>query len=62
LSSHLLSKNIKIEMYKTVISPVILYGCETPSHTLREEYRLREHENRVLRIFGPEREKVAGGW
>jgi hypothetical protein len=53
LSSHLLSKNIKIGIYKTVILPVVLYGCKTWSLTLREEHRLRVFENRMLRIFGP---------
>jgi hypothetical protein len=42
---------------------VVLYGCETWSLTLREEHRLREFENRVLRrILGPKREEVIGGW
>jgi hypothetical protein len=45
----LLSKKIKIIIYKTIILPVVLYGCETWSLTLREEHRLREFENRVLR-------------
>jgi hypothetical protein len=49
LSSHLLSKNLKIRIYKTIILPVVLYGCETWSLTLREEHRLRVFENRVLR-------------
>jgi hypothetical protein len=54
LSSRLLSKNIKIRIYKTIILPVVLYGCETWSLTLREEHRLKVSENRVLRrIFGP---------
>jgi hypothetical protein len=44
----LLSKNIKIRIYRTIILPVILYGCETWSLTLREEHRLRVFENRVL--------------
>jgi hypothetical protein len=57
LSSRLISKNLKIKIYKTVILPVVLYGCETWSFTLREEYRLRGFENSVLRkIFGPKRE------
>jgi hypothetical protein len=48
---------------KTVISPVVLYGCETWSLTLREEHRLRVFDNRVLRrIFGPKRGEVTGGW
>jgi hypothetical protein len=63
LSSHLLSKNLKIRIYKTIILPVVLYGCETWSLTLREEHRLRVFENRMLRrIFGPKREEVMGEW
>jgi hypothetical protein len=46
LSSRLLSKNLKIRIYKTIILPVVLYGCETWSLTLREEHRLRVFENR----------------
>jgi hypothetical protein len=62
LSSHLLSKNLKTKIYKTVILPVVLYGCETWSFTLGEEHRLRVFENRVLRmIFGPKREED-GSW
>jgi hypothetical protein len=49
LSSRLLSKNIKIRIHKTIILPVVLCGCETWSPTLREDYRLRVFENRVLR-------------
>ena len=49
LSSSLLSKNVKIKIYRTVILPVVLYGCETWSLTLREEHRLKLFENRVLR-------------
>jgi hypothetical protein len=50
-------------MYKTIILPVILYGCETWSLTIREEHRLRVFENRVLRrIFGAKRDEVIGGW
>jgi hypothetical protein len=42
---------------------VILYGCETWSLTLREEYRLKVFQNRVLRrMFGPKRDEVTGGW
>jgi hypothetical protein len=52
-----MSKNLKIKLYKTVILPVVLYGCETWSLTLREEHRLRVFENRMLRIFGPKREE-----
>jgi hypothetical protein len=63
LSSRLLLKNIKIRIYKTIILPVVLYGCETWSLTLREEHRLRVIENRVLRrIFGLKRDKVTGEW
>jgi hypothetical protein len=63
LSSRLLSKNLKIRKYKTIILPVVLYGCETWSLTLREEHRLRVFENRVLRrIFGPNRDQVTGEW
>ena len=55
LSSRLLSKNLKIKIYITIILPVVSYGCETWSLTLREESRLRMFENRVLRrIFRPE--------
>jgi len=49
LSSSFLSKNLKIEMYRTIILPVILYGCETWLLTLREERRLRVFENMVWR-------------
>jgi hypothetical protein len=57
----LLSRNVKIKIYKTIILPVVLYGCET-SLTLREEHRLRVFEKRVLwRIFGPKRDEVTGG-
>jgi hypothetical protein len=63
LSSRLLSKNIKVRIYKTIILPVVLYGCETWSLIVREEYKLRVFENRVLRrIFGPKRDGVTGGW
>jgi hypothetical protein len=48
---------------KTIIYPVVLYGCETWSLTLREEHRLRVFENRVLRkISGPKRDEVTGEW
>jgi hypothetical protein len=57
----LVSKNIKIRIYKTIILAVVLYGCEILSLTLREEHRLRVFENKVLRrIFGPERDEVTG--
>jgi len=59
LSSGLLSKNLKIKIYRTVILPVVLYVCETLSFTLREERRLSVFENRVLRgILGPKRDEV----
>jgi hypothetical protein len=61
LSSSLQSKNTKIKIYRTTILPVVLYGCETWSLTLREEHRLRVFENRVLRrVFGPKRDEVTG--
>jgi hypothetical protein len=63
LSSRLLSRNLKVKMYKTVILPVVLYECETWSVTLREEQRLRVFENRVVRrIFGPKRDEVTTEW
>jgi hypothetical protein len=50
---------VKVRIYKTIILPVVLYGCETWSLTLREEHKLRVFENRLLRrIFGP---KMEGG-
>jgi hypothetical protein len=62
LSFHLLSKNLEIRIYKTIILPVVLYGCETWSHT-QGRHVLHVFENRVLRrIFGPKREEVTGGW
>ena len=63
LSSSLLSKNLKIKIYRTILLPVVFYGCETWSLTLREERRLRVFENRVLkRIFGPKRDEVTRKW
>jgi hypothetical protein len=63
LPSRLLSKIVKFRIYKTTILPVILYGRETWSLTLREEHRLRVFENRVLRItLGPKRVEVKGDW
>jgi hypothetical protein len=63
LVSSLLFKNTRIKIYRTIILPVVLYGCETWSLTLNEEHRLREFENRVLRnIFGPKRDEVTGEW
>jgi hypothetical protein len=58
----LLSKNIKITIYRTIIFPVVLYGCETWSLILREEHRIRMFENGVLRIFGPKREEETAEW
>jgi hypothetical protein len=59
----MLSKNVKIRIYRTIILPVVLYGREIWSLTLREEHILRVFENRKLRrIFGPQRDEVTGGW
>jgi hypothetical protein len=59
----LLSKNLKIRIYKTILLPVALHGCETWSLALRELHRLGIFENRVLRrIFGPKRDEVTGEW
>ena len=61
--SRLLSKNLKIKICRTIIWPVVLYGCEAWSLTLREERKLRVFENMVLRrIFGPRRDEVTGEW
>jgi hypothetical protein len=61
LYSSLLSRGLKIEIYRTIILPVVLYGCENWSLTLGEERRLRVFENRVLRrVFGPKRDEVTG--
>ena len=65
LSSHLLSKKFKVNRptYKTIILPVVLYGCETWSLKLREEHTLRVFENKVLRkIFGAKRDEIIGEW
>jgi hypothetical protein len=63
LSSNLLSRNLKVKIYKTIILPVVLSGCETRSLILRQEHRLKVFENRVLRrIFGPKRDEVMGEW
>jgi len=68
LSSCLLYKNLNIKIYRTIILPVVLYGCETWSLTLREERRLRVFENSVFenrvlrRIFWPKRDEVTGEW
>ena len=63
LFSSLLSEKLKIKIYRTIILPVVLYGCETWSLTLREERRLMVFENRVLRrVFGPKRDEVTEEW
>jgi hypothetical protein len=66
LSSRLLPTEVKksrIRVYKTIILPLILHGCETWSLTLREEHIPTIFENAVLRrIFGPRRDEVTGGW
>ena len=61
LSSSLLSRNLKIKIYRTIILPIVLYACKSWSLTLREERRLRVFGNRLLRrIFGPKRGEVTG--
>ena len=61
--SSLLSKNLKIKIHRTIIWPVVLYGCETWQLTLMEERKLRVFENRVLwRIFGPKTDEVTREW
>jgi len=63
LSSRLLTKNLKIKIYRTIVLPVVLYGCETWSLILTEERKRRLFENMVLRrIFGPWRDEVTGEW
>jgi hypothetical protein len=63
LSSRLLSRTVTVKIYKTIILPGVLYGCETWSLTLREEHRPRVFENRILRrIFEPKRDEVTGEW
>jgi hypothetical protein len=63
LSSRLLSRNLKVKIYTTIILPLVLYGCDTWSLTLREEHRLRVFENRVLRgMFGAKRDEITGEW
>ena len=62
LSSNLLSKNLEIKMHRTIILPVVSYGCETWALLLREESTQREFENRVLRIFGPKKDEVTREW
>ena len=59
--SRLLSKNLKTKIYRTIIFPVVLYGCEAWSLRAREETKLRVFENMVLRrTFGPRRDEVMG--
>jgi hypothetical protein len=55
-------KNVKVIICKTIILPVVLYGCKTWSLTVREEHKLRVFENSVLRIFGPKKDGVTGVW
>jgi hypothetical protein len=63
LYSRLQPRNLKIKIYETIILPVVLYGCETWSLTLREEHRLRVFKNRMLRrISGSKRDEVTGQW
>ena len=63
MSSSFISKNLKIKIYRNIILPLVLYGCETWLLILREERRLRVFENRVLRrIFGPRMDEVTGEW
>jgi hypothetical protein len=63
LSCRLLSRYVNAKIYKTIILPVALYGCETCPVTLREKNRLRVFENRVLRrIFGPKMDEATGEW
>ena len=62
MSSSLLSKSVNIKIHRTITLPVVLYGCETWSLTIKEKYRLRAFENRVLgRISGPKRRGTRGG-
>jgi hypothetical protein len=59
----LLFKNVKVKIHRNIFLPVVLYGCETWSLTLREERRLKVFENRALRIiFGPKSDEVKGEW
>jgi hypothetical protein len=59
----LLSKNTEIRVYRTIILPVVFYGCKTWSLTLREEQRLRVFESRALRrIFGLKEDEATGEW
>ena len=63
LLSTFLSKNVKIKIYRTIMLPVVLYGCETWSLTLRDECRLRVFVDRMLRkVFEPKKDEVTGEW
>jgi hypothetical protein len=63
LSSNLLSRSVNIKIYRTILSPVVLYSCKSWLLTLREEYRMSVFENRVLRrLFGPKSDEVTGEW
>jgi len=63
LSFSSLTKNMKIKTYRTIILPIVLYGCKTWLLTIREEHRLRMFEKRVLRrIFGSKRDEITGEW
>jgi hypothetical protein len=63
LSPRFISTNVKFKIHRTLLLPVVLYGCETWPLTLREENRLRVSENRMLRrIFEPWKEEATGGW
>ena len=63
LSSRLLSKKLKVNTHKTIIPPIVLYGYETWSLTLREEHRLTVFENKILReILGSKRDEITGEW
>jgi hypothetical protein len=63
LASRLISKSVKIKLYRIIILPVVLYGCETWLLTFREEHRLRRFDNRVIRkITDLSRDEVTGGW
>jgi hypothetical protein len=63
LPSRLLFRNLEVKIYKTIILPVVLYGCETLSFALREEHGLKVFEDRVLRrVFGPKRDEATEEW
>jgi hypothetical protein len=62
LSSRLLCTNMQIKMYKIIILPVVLYGCEAWSLTVKQEHRLRVFQKRALRIFGPKGDEEIGCW